>query len=150
MRLLMFVAAAAITAAAMPALAADPVKAREDIMEANGKAAKAGAAFLKGEAPYDAAKAGEILASFASGAKEFGKHFPKGTGPDDKAGGKTEAAPAIWEKPSDWKAALAKFEKDTAAAAAMKPAALADFGKAFMLVTANCKSCHEAFRIKKN
>ncbi|MEI6417534.1 MAG: cytochrome c [Sphingomonadales bacterium] len=145
MRLLLTVAIAAVALTTLPAAAADPIKAREEIMEGNGKAAKAGGAMLKGEAPFDAAKAQGILASFATGAKEFGKHFPKGS---DK--GDTEAAPAIWEKPADWKAALAKFETDSAAAAAMKPAALADFGKAFGMVTANCKSCHEAFRIKKN
>jgi cytochrome c556 len=143
MRLMMLVAVAAI--ATTPLLAADPIKAREEIMEANGKAAKAGGAMLKGEVPFDAAKANEVLATFAAGAKPFGKHFPKGS---DQ--GKTEAAPAIWEKPADWAAALAKFEKDSAAAAAMKPATQADFGKAFMMVMGNCKSCHESFRVKKS
>jgi len=32
---------------------------------------------------------------------------------------------------------------------AAKPATAADFGKQFGLVTANCKSCHEAFRVQK-
>lgn len=140
-------AAALVTAALLPAVAAnaDPIKERQGIMEANGKAAKKGGAMLKGDTPFDAATAAKVLADFAAGAKAFGKLFPAGT---DK-GGDTEAAPAIWAKPTEWKAALTKFETDTAAAVAMKPADAASFGKAFGMVTANCKSCHEAFRVKK-
>ena len=36
------------------------------------------------------------------------------------------------------------------AAVALKPTDAASFGKAFGMVTANCKSCHEGFRIKKS
>jgi cytochrome c556 len=67
-----------------------------------------------------------------------------------KTGGETEASPAIWSMPADWKIATEKFQRDTVAAAALKPATAADFGKAFGMVTANCKSCHEGFRIKKD
>ena len=69
---------------------------------------------------------------------------------NSKTGGDTEAAPAIWSKPAEWKAATTKFQADTVAAAATKPTDVASFGKAFGMVTANCKSCHEAFRIKKD
>ncbi len=124
---------------------AGPIEDRQAIMKGNGRDTKAGGAMVKGETPFDAAAANKILANYAAGAKAFGKHFPASS----KTGGDTEAAPAIWDKPADWKAALAKFQTDTAAAVAMKPADAASFGKAFGLVTANCKSCHEAFRIKK-
>jgi len=128
-----------------PALAqGGPIAARQALMKANGRDAKAGGDMLKGAVPFDAGNAQTILANMADVAKKFGTHFPKGSNTGD-----TEAAPAIWEKPADWQAALAKFQKDTAAAVAMKPATAADFGKAFGMVTANCKSCHEGFRIKK-
>ena len=139
-------AALLVTALAAPAFAqADPIAARKAMMKSNGKDTKAGAAMLKGEAPFDAAKAQAIFASMHDVATKFGGYFPKGS----ETGGETEAAPAIWAKPAEFKAAVAKFEKDTAAAMAAKPATAADFGKQFGLVTGNCKSCHEAFRVQK-
>ena len=95
--------------------------------------------------PYDAAKAAAIFTSMHSVAVNFGKHFPA----TSKTGGKTEAAPAIWEKPAEFKAALAKFEADSKAAMAAKPATLDAFKPVFFSVVGNCKSCHEVFRIKK-
>ena len=142
-----FVVAALLAAAvAVPAFAqADPIAARQALMKANGKDTKAGAAMLKGEVPFDAATAQAIFARMHDVATKFGNYFPKGS----ETGGDTEAAPAIWAKPAEFKAALAKFEKDTAAAMAAKPATQAEFGAQFGTVTGNCKSCHEAFRIKK-
>lgn len=136
-----------IAALAVPALAqTGHVAERQAIMKSNGKGAKAGGAMLKGEVPFDAAAAQKILVDMAAGAKAFGQHFPKGS----ETGGDTEAAPTVWTKPAEWKAAVAKFEKDTTAAAATKPATQAAFGQAFGMVTANCKSCHEGFKIKKS
>ena len=139
-------AALLATVLAAPTIAqTDPIAARQALMKANGKDTKAGAAMLKGEVPFDAAAGQAIFARMNDVAGKFGNYFPKGS---DK-GGDTEAAPAIWAKPAEFKAALAKFQADTAAAVAAKPATQADFGKQFGMVTANCKSCHEAFRIKK-
>jgi cytochrome c556 len=146
-RVLVAAALFAVAAAGMaPVLAqpADPIKAREKLMEQNGKDAKAGGAMLKGEVPFDAAKAAAIFKDMNDVANNFGKYFPPGS---DQ--GKTTASPAIWAKPADWQAALAKFQKDTAAAMAAKPQTLEAFGQQFGAVTSNCKSCHEAFRVKK-
>ncbi len=142
-----FIAAALLaTALAAPAFAqADPIAARQALMKGNGKDTKAGAGMLKGEVPFDAAAGQAIFARMNDVAGKFGNYFPKGS----ETGGDTEASPAIWAKPADFKAALVKFQADTAAAMAAKPATQADFGKQFGAVTANCKSCHEAFRIKK-
>lgn len=134
-------------ALAAPALAqTGHIDARQAIMKQNGRDTKAGGDMLKGATPFDAAKAQTILDNYASGAKAFGTHFPKGS----ETGGDTEASPAIWSKPADWKAALAKWQKDTGAAAASKPTTIAAFGAAFGQVTQNCKSCHEGFRVKKD
>ncbi len=139
-------AAVLATAVMLPALVqAGPIEDRKAIMKGNGRDTKMAADMLKGAVPFDAAAANTILANYAAAAKAFPAHFPA----NSKTGGETEAAPAIWDKPADWKAATAKFQADTAAAVAMKPADAASFGKAFGLVTANCKSCHEGFRIKK-
>ncbi|GGE11692.1 cytochrome c [Polymorphobacter glacialis] len=143
--------AAACTAAfvapaiAQTAPASDPIAARQALMEQNGKDTKTGADMLKGAVPYDAAKAKAIFQGMNDVAAKFGGLFPKGT----ETGGKTEAAPAIWTKPADFKAALAKFQADTAAAATGDLSTTAAFGTAFGKVTANCKACHESLRVKK-
>ncbi|WP_164157123.1 c-type cytochrome [Sandarakinorhabdus rubra] len=140
------IAAALASAVILPATiaTAGPIEDRQAIMKGNGRDTKLGGDMLKGATPFDAATAQKILANYAAAAKAFPAHFPAGSNK-----GETEAAPAIWSMPVDWKAATDKFQKDTTAAVAMKPATLADFGKAFGMVTANCKSCHESFRIKK-
>jgi cytochrome c556 len=123
---------------------AGPIEERRAIMKGNGRDTKLAGDMLKGAVPFDAAAANRVLANYAAAAKAFPNHFPAGS---DK--GETEAAPAIWSNAAGWKAATAKFQADTAAAVAMKPTDAASFGKAFGMVTANCKSCHEEFRIKK-
>ncbi len=140
------IAAALAAAMLLPvAASAGPIEERQAIMKGNGRDTKMGGDMLKGAVPFDAATAQKILGNYAAAAKAFPTHFPAGSNSGD-----TEAAPAIWSKPAEWKAATTKFQTDTAAAAAMKPATAADFGKAFGMVTANCKSCHEGFRIKKD
>lgn len=146
MRLTMLlIAAATVAGAAMPAIAADPIAERQAIMKQNGKDTKALVGYMKGETPYDAAAVTALFTSMNNGAKAFGSKFP----PTSKTGGKTEAAPAIWEKPADFKAAVAKFQTDTGAAAAARPASLDTMKPLFGAVTANCKSCHETFRVKE-
>ena len=115
-------------------------------MKANGKDIGAAMKMLKGEEPFDAAKAQMIFANMNNVAMKFGNYFPA----NSQTGGDTEASPAIWTKPADFKAALAKFQNDTAAAMAAKPATLDAFKAAFGPVGGNCRSCHEAFRIKKD
>lgn len=143
----MFAAALAI-AVILPAAtaAAGPIEDRQAIMKGNGRDTKMGGEMLKGVVPFDAAVANKILANYAAAAKAFPAHFPA----NSKTGGDTEASPAIWTMSADWKIGTDKFQKDTAAAAALKPTDAATFGKAFGMVTANCKSCHEGFRIKKD
>ncbi len=142
----MFAAVMAM-AVVLPTVAfAGPIEDRKAIMKGNGRDTKAAGDMLKGVTPFDAATAQKILANYAAAAKAFPAHFPA----NSQTGGETEAAPAIWTKPADWKAATDKFQRDTVAAVALKPATAADFGKAFGMVTANCKSCHEGFRIKKD
>ncbi|KAB7646440.1 c-type cytochrome [Polymorphobacter fuscus] len=126
------------------AAADDAAAMRSKLMEQNGKDAKAGGQILKGEIPFDAAKAQAIFVGMHDVATKFGNYFPKGS-----ITPKSEASPAIWEKPAEFKAALAKFEKDTGNAIAAKVTTKEAFGQQFGLVTANCKSCHEAFRVKK-
>ena len=132
---------------AVPAVAQnlDAIKARQQLMKDNGKVTKAGGAILKGEAEFSAEKATEIFTSMHDVAMKFGDYFPE----DSKTGGKTEAAPAIWEKPEEFKAALVKYQEDTQAALDAAPQDVDGFKQAFGKVAQNCKGCHEEFRVDK-
>ena len=144
-----FVAFSVVLAMAAPAAfaqTADPIAARQALMKQNGKSTKAAAAFIKGEVPYDAVAALAIFKDMNDVAMKFGNYFPV----NSQTGGDTEASPAIWAKPAEFKAALVKFQGDTKTAMAAKPDNIDAFKTQFGAVTANCRSCHESFRVKKN
>ena len=126
--------------------AANPIDQRQKLMKQNGKDAKAAGQMLKGEADFDPAKAATIFTEMHDVSMKFGDLFPE----DSKTGGDTEAAPAIWDKPDAFKAALVKFQTDTKAAMDASPQTLDAFKQQFGMVAENCKSCHEEFRVKKN
>ena len=128
----MFAAAMAI-AVVLPTVAlAGPIEDRKAIMKGNGRDTKMGGDMLKGVTPFDAATAQKILANYVAAAKAFPAHFPATA----KTGGETEASPAIWSMPADWKIATDKFQGDTVetirvkaapnGAAKTKPAAAPD------------------------
>ena len=85
--------------------------------------------------------ASEVL----NAAKHHGKAFPKGS---DK--GKTNALPAIWEKPKEFKAAGVKLGKalNNFIAVSKNPSKenLAEMQSAFKKVGKACGSCHDNFR----
>lgn len=135
----------AATLVGAPVLAqGGPIEQRQALMKMNGRDAKAGGDMLKGTTPYDAAKAKAIFTSMNDVASKYGSLFPA----NSKTGGKTEAAPAIWDKPAEFQAAVAKFKADTASAMTADLSTKEAFGAQFGKVTANCRSCHESFRIK--
>lgn len=121
----------------------DAISQRQDLMKANGKAAKAMGDMLKG-APFDLAVVQASLKTFADVAAKAPALFPD----DSKTGGDTAALPAIWENKADFNARFDKFGKDASAAmtaitdeASFKANALAIFK--------NCSGCHENYRAKK-
>ena len=99
---------------------------------------------VKGEAEFDAVAAELVLRTMNAAALGFGEFFPEGS----ETGGKTTASAKIWEDMAGFKAAIAKFEQDTAAGVAAKPADLASFKAAFGAAAANCGSCHQSYRKK--
>ncbi|WAP67063.1 c-type cytochrome [Jiella pelagia] len=145
-RLVLALAGAAVLAGPAIAQNLDAIKMRQQLMEDNGDATKAGGAILKGEAEFSAEKAQEIFSQMHDVAMKFGDYFPE----DSKTGGKTEAAPAIWERPEEFDAALVKYQEDTQAALDAAPQDADAFKQAFGMVTQNCKGCHEDFRIDKD
>ena len=142
------VLAAAAVALAVTAVAAqsDPIAARKALMKKNGDEAKAAAAMVKGEAPFDAARAHTIFATFADSAAKAPALFPD----NSKTGGDTAALPAIWENKADFEARFAKFGKDAKEAEGKVKdldslkATWGGFAKD------NCGGCHEKYRAKKS
>lgn len=72
--------------------------------------------------------------------------FPAGSGPE---AGKTDALPAIWAKPADFKTAMKMFsEAAPKLHAAANAGDVAAIKTAFSDVGKACKNCHDQFRAK--
>jgi len=122
----------------------DVIKTRQGLMKKSGGAAKAAAAMMKGEAPFDLAKAKEIFATFAVDANQMPTLFPECS----KTGDNTSASLAIWQKPTEFKAAMAKFTADVKAAQD-NTKDLDSFKASFATIGHDCGGCHQVFRVKK-
>jgi cytochrome c556 len=139
---LSLIGAAVVVPAAGAYAVEDPLFTRQSLMDANGAAAGAGAAMLKGEVPFNEAVAKSVFQTMHAVAYSYGDYFPAGS---DK--GKTKASPKIWEDMAGFQAALQQFQKDIDAAVAAKPADLDSFKAAFSQVAGNCKACHDKYKI---
>lgn len=124
--------------------AAEPQEARQAAMKQVGQATGILSKMAKGETAFDAAAAQAAFATMNTVAKGFADLFPVGS----ETGMDTEASPAIWANMDDFKAKVAKFEADTAAASAMTLADAAALGAAFGPVAENCGVCHQLYRAK--
>jgi cytochrome c556 len=123
----------------------DIIEKRQTLMKKSGAAAKIGTEMIKGERPFDAAKAQEVYAAFAEDAKQMPGLFPDCS----KNGQKTTAAPAIWEKMDDFKAAIAKFSADIKAAQD-NTKDLDGLKANFQIIGKDCGGCHQTFRVKSS
>lgn len=121
------------------------LKEREENFEGIGDAFKAVRGELEKDTPdftLIVAKATDINAR----AMKIEGHFPAGTSTAD--GFKTEALPAIWEKPEEFKAAAQKLVDESAKL--MTIAADGDkaaVGAQAMAMGGACKGCHDNFRL---
>jgi len=124
----------------------DPIAARRALMKANGDEAKVGVSMIKGEAPFDLAKAHKIFQTFEEAGQKMPELFPD----TSKTGGETAARAEIWQNIDDVKARFAKFAADAKAANAdVKD--LDSFKASFGTIGKNdCGGCHEKYRVKKN
>lgn len=127
------------------AAAQDPIAARKALMKANGEQAALGGKFVKGEEPFDLAKAQKIFATYQDAASKAPALFPD----NSKTGGDTAALPTVWEKKDDFNARLTKLGAD-AKVAAEKVKDLDSFKAEFPAVQKNCGGCHETYRMKKS
>ncbi|MBR1219696.1 cytochrome c [Bradyrhizobium sp. U87765 SZCCT0131] len=143
MKRALFVAGALVLGISAVA-AQDPIAARKALMKDTGKNAGAGAAMVRGEAPFDLAKAKAIFVVFQDTATKAPGLFPDSA----KAGEDTAALPKIWESKADFDAKFVKLGADAKAAEA-SVTDLDSFKTAFSGVTKNCGGCHELYRLKK-
>lgn len=121
-------------------MAQDPVAQRKESMKAVGAATGPIGKMMRGEDPFDLAKAQAALAVYVAAAKAQPALYPAGS---DK--GETRALPAIWTEKDKFNGIFANFEKDAMAAqAAIKDEA--SFKAEFPKVLRNCGACHEPFR----
>ena len=123
----------------------DPIAARKALMKANGDNTKIAVAMMKGEAPFDLAKAQAAFATYQDAAKKMPDLFPD----TSKTGGDTAALPAVWDHMDDVNARFKKLGDDAATAAAATKD-LDTFKASFPAVTKNCGGCHETYRAKKS
>jgi len=121
----------------------DVIDKRQAFMKHSAAEAKIASSMVKGETPFDLAKTKEIFATFATDAAAMPTLFPDCS----KTGDHTTAAPAIWQKPDDFKAAIAKFAADIKAA--QDSTKDLDGLKAnFQTIGKDCGACHQAFRVR--
>ena len=118
---------------------------RHENMESIGDATKAAGRTLKSPAP-DLAVIRSTAATYTKLAPQVASWFPPGTGPDV---GKTDALPAIWEKPQDFQQKARDFQGAVKAFdAAAKSGDMPAINKAFGDVGKSCKACHDPYRAK--
>jgi cytochrome c556 len=142
-RVLIAVAAVAVGATTVIAQQ-DAIAARKALMKATGGQAAVASKMIKGEEPFDAAKAKIVFTTFEDTAAKAPALFP----PTAKEGGDTTALPKIWENKADFEARFTKFGADAKAAGA-KVTDLDSLKAAFADVAKNCGGCHNEYRAKK-
>jgi cytochrome c556 len=138
-------AIAAVAIGASGVVAQDVIATRKALMKTNGEQARVGGAIVKGETPFDRAKAQAIFAAYSDSAGKMPALFPE----NSKTGGETAAHPKIWEAKADFDAKMKKFGDD-AKAAMDKVKDLDSFKTVYPEVMKNCGGCHETYRVKKS
>jgi cytochrome c556 len=138
-------AAVAIASTAAVALTDDPITTRKKLMQANGGAAGAATAMIKGEVPFNADVAQSALRTMNAVAYSFGDYFPEGSDQGD-----TRASPKIWEEMAEFEQYLADFRADTDAAREADPQNVEALQAAMGEIGQNCQQCHEEFRLEQN
>ena len=128
--------------AALAMSGAEAIKARRDLMKADGAATKPVVAMLQGKAPFDLATVQKALKTYQNAMSKEPALFP----PDSKTGD-TNALPVIWEDNNiaDLDARFKKLGADASAAlATIKDEA--SFKATMPGVLENCGGCHEKYK----
>ena len=124
---------------------ANPIETRRNTMKGVGAATRIGTQMSKGEIPFDAAKAKEVLAVYSKAAETMHTYFPD----NSKTGGETTASPKIWENQAEFRKRFDDWAADIKKAAA-NTKDLDTFKAEFATVTRACGGCHQAFRVSRS
>ena len=123
------------------------VKERRHLMkEIVAPAAKLANKMVKGDEPFDAAKAAKAMTDISEVPDKYVKLFPKGT--EHGAIAHSEAKAAIWKDFPKFEATAKKLKDASTKAAAAAAQGEGAFAAAFKDMTNVCKECHESFREK--
>lgn len=118
------------------------VEQRQALMKQMGGETKTTGGMLRGQEPFDLAKAQAALKTISANAKKAPTLFPESSKATTE---KTEALPAIWDGKAAFEAGFTKLEQDAQAAmSAIKDEA--SFKAEFPKVLQNCGTCHKSFR----
>lgn len=123
----------------------DPIVTRKKLMQANGGAAGAMQAMIKGEIPFSTAVAQSALRTFNAVAYSVGDFFPAGSDQGD-----TKASPKIWEDMAGFETALANFQMATDEARQSDPQSVEDLQAVMGQIGQTCGGCHENYRLSNN
>ena len=137
------IATAALITISATGAAEDAAHDRQKLMEGVRDAAKPVGAMLRGDKDFDADTVQSSLAVFADAANRLGDLVPEGS-----EGG--EAAPAIWEDPDGFAAAIKEWQDVTAAAIEAAPQSVDEAKPSIGPVFGACKNCHDGYRIEKD
>jgi len=121
----------------------DAITTRQNLMKASGAAGKTASEMIRGTTPFDLTKAQQVLAAFANDASHMPTMFPDCS----KTGDHTTAAPAIWDKPAEFKAMIEKFTADVKGAQ-QNTKDLDTFKANMQTIGKDCGSCHQNFRVR--
>ena len=133
----------AISTASLAIASDDPAHERHEMMEGVRDAAKPVGGMLKGEKDFDSDILQASLATFGNAASKLGGLVPEGSD-----GG--EAAPAIWDDPDGFSAAIQEWSDAIATAVEANPQTLGDAKPVVGPVFGACKNCHDSYRIEKD
>jgi cytochrome c556 len=119
----------------------DPIAQRKELMKSNAGHAKNITAMVKGEQPFDAAKANQAFTTWGENATRIPTLFPSPPPPDADS----RALPKIWEDKAGFEARAAALKK-AADEGKGKTNSLDELKAAAPAVTKACGDCHDAYR----
>ncbi len=138
-------AAAVAGPAALLAAGHSPVEQREAKMKTVGESTQTVGKMVKGETEFDAAVALTALEDMRAATEGFADLYPDGT--QGESSNKWLAADAVWTDREGFEATLAAFQEDLDTAIDAAPDTRQAMASQFGMVTENCKTCHEDYRL---
>lgn len=126
-----------------PALAADPIAARQHVFEQYKKTVGAMGKMVKGDTQFSQEEFAKLAAHLDELAQQPWQYFTPGS-----TKGKTEAKAEIWSRPTEFKAAIDKHKAEVAKLKATATGArtVSDVKAQFGATQQTCKACHDQFR----